>query len=65
MLAKDLKPGQSFKRNGHGDYREIRTIKDLDKVEKPSTLMRGKIEITCTTGRQFWIYKTDRVSLKP
>lgn len=66
MLAQDLQPGQSFKRQGHNsnNFRTVAIVRDLDKVPNSTTVMRGKLEVQCTNGDSFWIYKTDRVQLQ-
>ena len=70
MFARDLQPGMSFKKDGQSAYREVKEVKDLDLVvepgkTKPARILQGKIQVTCTDGKSFWIYKTDRVHLEP
>lgn len=64
MLAKDLQPGMSFKRAGHNAYREVESVKDLDTAPDTKMVMKNKLQVTCTNGDSFWIYKTDTVHIE-
>lgn len=64
MLAKDLKPGMSFKRAGHREYREVASVKDLDTAPDTKLVMKNKLEVHTTNGDHFWIYKSDTVHLE-